>query len=224
MQSDKVGSFIQPFNYSEWIGIFVVAAPSRALFLVDLHGIHLGDDGAAVLANGLTGNKSLTNLRFDSSSITSRGWAAFSSLLCDTSSVNSTYLSNHTLVQIGGYGTPLDIVEVLKWNEFESQNNAAVICKILHSHPDIDVTPLFQFNLVCLPLLIARLEKAKPYWRKVNVSTDVFENRQLSAVFKFIRGMPLLAGKGFCGQKTKDAQLQLKLKSKKRKLDQILDG
>ena len=193
-----------------------------ALSNLHLYGIHIGDDEAAVLANGLVGNKSLTNLNFEDENITARGWAAFSRLLCDTSSVNNTYLSNHTLVEIGEYGTPLDKEEVLKWNK--NSRNQAAICKILDSHPDIDVTPMFEFNLMCLPLVVAWFEKAKPYVDKVNVSTDVFKNRQLSAVYKFIRGMPQLAANGYRSQKEKDIQLQLGLKSKKRKHDQTLDG
>ena len=169
---------------------------------LELCGIHLGDDGAAALANGLIGNKSLQTLKLNVSSITARGWAAFSRLLCDTSSVNNTYLSNHTLQQIGGYGTPSDVVKYLKLNE--TDNQAAAICKILLIHPDIDVTPLFQFNLMCLPLVVEWFEKAKPYMiGRVNVPTRCgeiwirkIERRQLLAAYKFIRGMPLLAANG----------------------------
>ena len=185
-----------------------------------LYGINVGDNEAVVLANGLTGNKSLRELNFGNSSITVRGWAAFSKLLCDKSSVSDTYLSNHTLVYIGGYilqdlqdTTTQDIEEYLKFNKF--RNQAAAICKILHSHPDIDVTPLFQFDLKCLPLVVKWLKKAK-----LHESTEVFKNRKLSAVYKFVRGMPLLAVNGHRSQKVKDVQLQLEVKSKKRKLDQ----
>ena len=96
-----------------------------------LFGINFGDDGAVALANGLIGNESLINLRFDWSGITARGWAAFSKLLCDTSSVNNTYLSNHTLVEIGGFsnvGNPSTILEYLMLNKL--QNCAAAICKL----------------------------------------------------------------------------------------------
>ena len=186
-----------------------------------LHDINIGDDGAAVLVNGLIGNKSLTTLKFYNSSITERGWAAFSRLLCDTSSVNNTYLSNHTLERIGGFGRRhSNIEEFLKLNKL--QNHAAAICKILDSHPDIDITPMFEFNLMCLPLVVEWLEKAKSYLGKVNESAEVFKNRQLSVVYKFIRGMPLLAVNGYRGQKMKDVQLQLEVKPKKRKLDQTV--
>ena len=186
---------------------------------LSLHHIYLGDDEAAALANGLIGNKSLTSLRFDAQSITVRGWSAFRRLLCDSSSMNDTYLSNHTLVEIGEYrmeNTPMDVVKYLKLNE--TDNQAAAICKILHSHPDIDVTPLFRFNLMCLPLVVAWFEKAKSCLCNMNESTESFQSRELSAVYKFVRGMPLLAANGFRSEMMKDIQVQ----SKKRKLDQTV--
>ena len=192
---------------------------------LDLHGINIGDDGAAALANGLIGNNSLTELGFSptDSGITARGWDAFSRLLCDTSSVNNTYLSNHTLVQIGEYkmdDTPLEIVKYLNLNESQ-YHGAAAICKILHSYPDIDVTPLFEFNLEFLPLVVEWFENAKPciidrvnepIWRWEILHWKI-EHRQLSAVYKFIRGLPLLAANGYRSQK---------VISKKRKLNQTL--
>ena len=197
-------------------------AEQCSLRILDLYGIHLGDDGAAVLANGLVGNKSLTNLYFNFSGITERGWAAFSRLLCNTSSVNDTYLSNHTLERIsevswGMRAPPSDIEDYLHLNK--SYNQAAAISKIVDSHPDIDVTPLFEFNLKCLPLVVAWLEEAKSYVSNVNESIKVFQCRQLSAVYKFIRGMPLLAANGYRGQKAKDIQSDGK---KKRKFDLTL--
>ena len=206
----------------------------RTLEFFDIHLDH--DEVAVVLANDLIGNKSLETLYISVSDIAARGWAAFSRLLCDTSSVNNTYLSNHTLGHMGMYGldgTPSDIVEVLKLNKTLKQS--AAICKILRSHPDIDVTPLFEFNLKCLPLVVEWLEKAKSYLRnlntsccestksyldKVNESSATFLCRKLSAVYKFIRGMPQLAVNGYRSQKMKDVKLQSK--SRKRTIDQTL--
>jgi len=184
-----------------------------------LWGINFGDDGAVALADGLMGNNSLTHVNFDSRGITSRGWSAFSKLLCDTASVNNTYLSNHTLVEIGGYrnvGNPSTIVEYLKFNKL--QNCTAAICKILDSHPDIDIEPLFQWKLKCLPLVVRWLENARSYLGNVNQSTEVFQCRQLSALYKFVHGMPQLAVDGYRGKKMKDIQSM----SKKRKLDETL--
>ena len=181
----------------------LLRAEHCSLCTLDLHGISIGDNGAATLANGLIGNKTLKALYFDASnalyvnvnvtSVTTRGWAAFSRLLCDSSSVNNTYHSNHTLTHLGGYemrNTPSDIVRYLNLNE--SHNQAAAICKILHSHPHIDVTPFFQWKMKCLPLVVSWLEKAEPYMGNVKESTESFQRRQLSAVYMFVRSMPEL--------------------------------
>ncbi|KAK1734041.1 leucine-rich repeat protein [Skeletonema marinoi] len=189
-----------------------------------LWGINFVDDGAAALADGLMGNESLTKLYFTLFSsyglaMTARGWAAFSKLLCDTASVNNTYLSNHTLVAIGECsmdGTPPDILEYLTFNKMQSCD--AAICKILDSHPDIDIKPLFHWNLKCLPLVVRWLEKAKPYLGYVNESTGTFQCRQLSALYKFVRGMPLLTVDGYRGKEMKE----IESKSKKRKFDLTL--
>ena len=66
--------------------------------------------------------------------------------------------------------TPSDIEEYLKLNKLLKKD--AAICKILNSHPDIDITPLFQFNLMCLPLVVEWLEKAKQYLDNVSHSTE----------------------------------------------------
>ena len=203
----------------------LLRAEHCTLCTLSVDGINIDDDGAAALANGLVGNKSLTTLTFETQSITARGWAAFSRLLCDTSSVNNTYLSNHTLEEIGGClmpDTPEDIVEYATLNK--SHNQAAAICKILDSHPDIDVTPLFQWKMKCLPLVVEWLEKAMmPYLWNLNTyesteSTEYFQCRQLSAVYKFVRGMPQLVVDGYRRQKTKDVQSD----AKKRKFDLTL--
>ena len=112
--------------------------------------------------------------------------------------------------------TAQDIVQDLNFNILGSR--IAAICKILRSHPDIDVETLFRWKMSCLPLIVDWLEKAEPYLIHVHESTDVFKNRQLSAVYKFVRGMPLLAANGYRKQEGADVQ------SKKRKLDQTLDG
>ncbi|KAK1734341.1 hypothetical protein QTG54_014848 [Skeletonema marinoi] len=192
---------------------------SERCSLCNLLLVHLDDDGAVALANGLIGNKSLKTVEFSRSGITERGWTAFSKLLCDTSSVNNTYLSNHTLETLGGYGVhaPSDIMKYLKLNRV-SQKNAA-LRKILDSHPDIDVEPLFQWKLKCLPLVVRWLESARSYLYLYHVhvreSNEVFQCRKLSAVYKFIHGLPSLAVAGYRGLNMTD------ILSKKRKFDHL---
>jgi hypothetical protein len=165
---------------------------SHSLEKLSLYGINFGDDGAIALAEGLRGNKSLTELSFhvETAGITAVGWSAFSRLLCDTSTINSTYLSNHTLTKIGGYrneGTPYYILDHLTLNKW----SYASICKskILRNHPDLDMEPLFEWKMKLLPVVISWLQRAR--------TNKYSASRKMSALYKFVRGMPDLAVIGY---------------------------
>ena len=102
-----------------------------------LERMNIGDDGATALAERLVGNKSLQFLFIDPeiANITSIGWSAFSKLLCDTSSTNSTYLSNHTLQWIGSSdyrdsGAPRNVKIYLDINYQQNKNNNVGTWKI----------------------------------------------------------------------------------------------
>ena len=109
------------------------------------------------LANGLKGNQSLTKVCFDHRSLTNVGWNSFDKLLCDTSSVNSTYYPKHTLEEIGEFHRddyPTSINFLLKLNKEKDQGVNVPICKILLRHSDIDMTPLLPWKLKLLPFVI----------------------------------------------------------------------
>ena len=57
----------------------------------------IGDGGEQSFENALVGNCKLKTLDLSGNGITPEGWAHFSNLLCDTSSINNTYISNHTV-------------------------------------------------------------------------------------------------------------------------------
>jgi Ran GTPase-activating protein (RanGAP) involved in mRNA processing and transport len=185
---------------------------------LELWGMRIGDERAVALADGLVGNKSMERLYFcpGSSGITDVGWSAFSRLLCDTSSVNNTFLSNHTLTNIGGYeshGPPVMTRFYLFLNNFCIHRVS--ILKILMHHRDIDVEPLFRWKLMFLPLVVAWFHNARPIWEEIRLHVhpaqillesemsllheffmedlDAFQSRELSAVYKFVRDMPMLA-------------------------------
>ena len=191
----------------------------RELNLCDMH---IGDDGAEALAKGLVGNKSLKCLKFRDSFLTSdrvgistTGWSAFTRLLCDTSSINNTYLSNHTLERICGYNlengiSPPDVEHLLALNRGQDE---APLCKILLNHPDLDMEPLFRWKLKFLPLIVAWLERARH--SNVEESTKRNHCRMLSAAYQFIHGLPSLAVAGYRGQNMTD------ILSKKRKFDHL---
>mmetsp|Transcript_32266 Transcript_32266/g.65625 ORF Transcript_32266/g.65625 Transcript_32266/m.65625 type:complete len:692 (+) Transcript_32266:195-2270(+) len=211
--------------------LFSSACPLETLFLEDMN---IGDEGAEALVDGLRGNTTLKHLVLtpDSAGITSTGWTAFSRLLCDTSSINNTYRSNHTLEHIGddyhyvsdpfggpklfrsgnysgGYFPciPPAVVQYLKINK---ENYAAKI-KIGRCHPDIPVEVFFGYKLKFLPLLVSWFVGfgTRKCSNCQNSTTREFQRRELSAVYKFIRGMPMLAVDGqmrlksSCGRKRK---------------------
>eukprot|EP00984_Skeletonema_dohrnii_P009923 scaffold3820_cov77-Skeletonema_dohrnii-CCMP3373.AAC.2 len=180
----------------------------EALFL---RGTRIGDDGMKVLARGLAGNKSVRSLYLDdlNNDVMVDGWAAFSTALCDTSNVNSTYLSNHTICKVWLVGEdgeiisqPQDVYLYLQLNEQHPQYVAR--CKILMSHPHLDMTPFFSWDLKFLPLALAWFERAKQCTsltihgansasrrRVLDESNDAFQSRALSAMYEFVRGMPM---------------------------------
>lgn len=150
--------------------------------------------------------------------------------------MNNTYLSNHTLVQIGFYRVeiPSVIVEDLKLNSV-SQHYAST-CKIHRSDPVIDMEPLLQWKFKCLPLVLRLrwLEMTKSYLDYVNESDKMKKAylyytgaltesksmgcRQLSAIYKFIRGMPQLTVYGYRSQGMNDIESN----PKKTKFDRTL--
>ena len=162
--------------------------------------IGFGDDGAAALADGLKASKTLKMLLFsESAGLTSIGWSSssFSKLLCDTSSVNSTYLSNHTLVTIGHWSnrdTPDDVKQLLTLNK--RTDKPAAMRKILKGHPDFNIEPLLLWKLKLLPLVMSWFETASTLVDDHKIyeeSARTIRSRKLSTLYNFIRGMPLLA-------------------------------
>jgi len=165
-----------------------------------LYGINFGDDGTIALAEGLRGNKSLRELWLspETSGITAVGWSAFSRLLCDTSTINNTYLSNHKLSKIGCYGDdnegiPEEIQMLLTTNRYQTRQTAA-FCKILRSHPDLDMEPLFKLKMQFVPAVISWFDRVE----NIGIESErSCQSRKLSALYKFVRGMTDLAVIGY---------------------------
>ena len=185
---------------------------SCCLETLNLSRINFGDEGAVALAEGLNGNKSLTSMYLDpnQSGITDVGWAAFSKLLCDTSNVNNIYLSNHIIRTIGDhemFSTPLEIRQYLELNGYPHP----AIHKILKSHPDLDMNPFFQWKLKLLPVVVDWFENCRSCMMYVNDPQEMMQrqslpSRELSALYKFVRGMPSLVVTSYWQQFVVNAQ------------------
>eukprot|EP00984_Skeletonema_dohrnii_P025188 scaffold14297_cov113-Skeletonema_dohrnii-CCMP3373.AAC.6 len=177
--------------------------------------MNIGDDGAEVLARGLIGNKVLQCLHLrdddDDFAITRAGWSAFYAVLCDTSSVNNTYLSNHTVQELWSdyhhadedFDIDEEIVRYLQLNKDHPQYAAR--CKILMNHTHLDMVPFLRWGLKCLPLAVGWFESAKPCTtlsiyeddpdlsrrsQVLDESEEVYQSRILTALYEFVRGVP----------------------------------
>ena len=173
---------------------------SCALKELKLCGINIGDEGAHALGYALYGNKSLSSLYFDERDITLIGWGSFLKLICDSTSPNRLYLSNHTLCHLGDStrlsGSDVkDSVAIALEIHLCQRPRLVAKFKILCFIPDLDMVPLFQWNLKFLPLL-KRWFEVVPWSNHESEAGMRCRNIELSSIFKFVRGLSVLVVDG----------------------------
>ena len=184
----------------------------------------IGNVGARVLANSLINNTKLKTLRLINNPFTRENPIAqsvedaFSTLLCDTSSINATYTSNHTVQII--LKAPPDTLDAnpklkillgmndfkncgLSFNDLDYPNIRRVaIRKIIKYHPNAlaDIEPFLdnwigddEQSLKGLPYIVAWFHKAREAFANSSEEEgrDV-ERRMLSAIYQFARALPTL--------------------------------
>ena len=152
------------------------------------------------------------------------GWNAFSQLLCDTSSINKTHCSNQTLRSLisarsvsilQGSNVNEDLATLLYINGLSDSLHQAAAIKILLSHPDLSMQPLFEWYLKVMPYVLDWLEEACVYAERLHASSRMrilrvwlftyprlevlgqhcqqdLSKRTLSALYQFIKSMPEL--------------------------------
>ena len=170
----------------------IVEAPNSNLEVLDISENSVDDEAVAAFANALMNNHTLHTLYLDNNpSITAVGWQSFSQTLCNTSSVNATFLSNHTLFNLGDEADENAIIgPLLDLNERDDKKDVATI-KILQSHDDFDMQPFFEWEFKVLPLVLGWLETASVLEMPENFEPNI-ERRKLSTIYQFVRGMPVL--------------------------------
>jgi len=184
--------------------------PDSSLKFLFLRSNNIGDDGALVLAAALTNNSTLKTLSLKNSGITSKGWSLFSKILCDTSSVNNTYLSNHTLCNLGNdVGVPPNTDLSLRLNGSEHEGQAVVV-KILQQYHQIKVQPFFEWEFKVLPLLVGWFTKASkratagpPDAFTCATFEDSIKRMKINAIYDFVRELPMLVGCSNMGRNVK---------------------
>ena len=174
--------------------------PHCTLHYVSLDNNNIGTEGAILIANCLANNIKLEELflrnnQFDQSVVED----VFSRVLCNTSSINDTYASNHTLETVTPFGVSGQLSSLLKLNRSTTNKSHVAIRKILQYHPNIDMKPLFEWDaegeqtLKALPYVIDWFDRAEvavaDYDRE---KTYRVEERKLSAIHQFATAMPLL--------------------------------
>ena len=175
-----------------------MADPECRLEELTLNSTNISDEDVAMLAASLRNNQTVTTMSCSNNNITGSGWNAFSSILCDTTSIDATYNSNHSLLNLGDASRiPQDVKILLDLNSCQDKGRIAA-AKILRTHRHLDMRPLFGRELDLLPYVIAWLG------RFAESRLDL----KLSALYEFVRAMPMKVVEGVAG----------KTKGKKRKL------
>jgi len=165
---------------------------------------NISDQVVIGFANALANNSTLKRLHLIDCDVTDEGWAPFSKLLCDTSSVNSIYLSNHTLETISGmtiYGMPVtnSIISdtesylIMNTNRGCQNKQRVAIFKILRHHSHFNVEPFFEWEFKVLPIMIS-------WFTSYNVRACAFIHRceekinkmKLSVIHDFVKEFPML--------------------------------
>jgi hypothetical protein len=170
---------------------------------LDLSHNNIGDEGALVFGSALAVNHKLKYLNINHNGITAKGWSTFSKVLCNASSINDTFLSNHTLEMLSVLYMDDEADAVLIWlylnRSFEDKRQVAV-AKIAMHHQDFNMQPFFAWGMKVLPLAVKWFERAE-----FTLSTDWFGRvspfavspdsermgkQKLDVIYQFIHAMP----------------------------------
>jgi len=183
-------------------------ATLRNVRSLDLAVNSVGNEGAIAIANSLPENKFLQKCNLDyNQAVGARVSDDFCRSLCNTSSINDIYSSNHTLLSIsfdrGDTGAKL--ASLLKLNRStENKRHVAIKKILLHYKDDYDMEPLFDLSLdgerdlKALPHVLSWFETAKLLRHILFPVGDVpralndFEMKKISALYQFVNAMPML--------------------------------
>ena len=168
---------------TEWQHISTaLACPESNLKELCIRNCGIDNEIIRILAASLTHNEKLKRLDMRYNNITQEGWDAFIQLLCNTSSLESTFNSNHTLSYLGdgiNHDATLPQIKSLLEINRDCGRKEAAVRKILKSNPNLDLTPLLRWEaqlkqefgeehghergLITLPYVISWLQRADGY-------------------------------------------------------------
>ena len=162
-----------------------------------VRGNDIGNVGATTLFNSLSNNTKLRELYLRSNPINPFEMnSSLAKLLCNKSTINDTYLSNHTLEDFSPHSSQRFLIDL---NKKRNKRHVAMI-KILQFNGNINMEPFFEWNmegegerdLKALPYIIAWFNKAGEMAASEGLQCYRIERRKLSAIYQFAKVMPML--------------------------------
>ena len=144
----------------------------------------------------------------ENNDIADEGYSSFTTTLCDTSSINNTFLSNHTLESLSSSGSqledlPYNLVYSLALNASSGDKKEVAMKKIMTYHQHFDMEPFFEWDLKVLPLVIDWFERVRSIKnagkgqskRNRRIARNKSINKlKLGVIYQFVRAMPDVFG------------------------------
>ena len=190
-------------------------ATLRNVTKVDICQNNIGNEGIISIANSLFENNNLREILIDDDYNNNPFDLRyvedyFCRALCNTSSINDTYSSNHTLETLRiRQDKGAKLRSLLALNKETNKRHVAIKKILVHFPHNFDMEPLFDLSLEgddserdlkALPHVISWFETAKeaigvgrPYNLEVRkVLANDLEKRKISAIYQFVTAMPML--------------------------------
>jgi hypothetical protein len=158
--------FCNSITNNGWRVISRIPQTGSNVISLDLGGEHVNDDTVISFATALATNNCLRGFYLAGREITDRIWDAITDILCDYSSILSTYHSNHTLQTSRIYSyrshrfiqAPFNIARVLALNATHEDKVVLARHKIIANHFSDSKINTHAFALMTVPVLPQALE------------------------------------------------------------------
>jgi hypothetical protein len=102
-----------------------------------------------------------------------------------------------------------NIIPWLEVNKNSSTSNIAAKIKVLRYFPHLNMTPLFQWDLKLLPFVKAWFESIEGR----GTYATVLHSRELSAIYSFVRGMPVWVANNYNQYLTEQQLIDILIKN-----------
>lgn len=162
-------------------------------------GVDHSDERLAQIGDALQENRTLKTLYSCAPARNMKGWVSFERALCDTTSINSKFMSDHVLevIECEYSGIPWPALSYLLINEAAKTKWEAAVAKIVMHHDHLDMSPFFPWRLDLLPYVV-QCDKAATIVELDNLRNALpigiemtLARKKFASVFQFIRAMPM---------------------------------